>query len=71
MFNVAATTFQLEGCFDIAGPDNGLAIAALEPMGATQSTLYRVNLGTGALTPIGLLGASATTVVKALAIRLQ
>ncbi|MES1263583.1 MAG: DUF4394 domain-containing protein, partial [Peristeroidobacter soli] len=67
----AGTTFTLEGGFDIAGGENGLPIAALQPTGATQSTLYRVNLGTGALTSIGLLGSSGTTVVKSLAIRLQ
>jgi hypothetical protein len=67
----AGTTFALEGGFDIAGGENGLPIAALQPTGATQSTLYRVNLGNGALTSIGLLGASGTTVIKALAIRLQ
>ncbi|HYJ41830.1 MAG TPA: DUF4394 domain-containing protein [Steroidobacteraceae bacterium] len=67
----AGTTFALEGGFDIAGGENGLPIAALQPTGAAQSTLYRVNLGTGALTSIGLLGSSGTTIVKALAIRLQ
>jgi outer membrane protein assembly factor BamB len=67
----AGTTFALEGGFDIAGGENGLSIAALQPTGATQSTLYRVNLGTGALTSLGLLGSSGTTVVRALAIRVQ
>jgi hypothetical protein len=67
----AGTTFMLEGGFDIAGAENGLPLAALQPTGATQSTLYRVNLGTGALSTIGLLGSSGTTVVRALAIRLQ
>jgi hypothetical protein len=68
----AGTTFALEGGFDIAGGDNGLPLAALQPTGATQSTLYRVNLGNGALTSIGLLGPTGgTTIVKALAIRLQ
>ena len=74
-FNVgpitAPTTFMLEGGFDIAGGENGLQLAALRPTGATQSTLYRVNLSNGALTEIGLLGSSGTTVVSALAIRLQ
>ena len=41
---------RLEGGFDIVGGENGLAVAALRPTGAAQSTLYRVNLGTGALT---------------------
>ncbi|HEY6125398.1 MAG TPA: DUF4394 domain-containing protein, partial [Steroidobacteraceae bacterium] len=67
----AGTTFTLEGGFDIAGGENGLPLAALQPTGAPQSTLYRVNLGSGALTSIGLLGSSGTTVVRALAIRLQ
>ena len=67
----AGMTYALEGGFDIAGGENGLPLAALQPTGAAQSTLYRVNLGTGALTSIGLLGSSGTTVVKALAIRLQ
>jgi hypothetical protein len=63
--------FLLEGGFDIAGGENGLAIAALQKTGDTQSTLYRVSLTTGALTSIGLLGSSTTTVIKALAVRLQ
>jgi hypothetical protein len=67
----AGTTFALEGGFDIAGGENGLSVAALLPTGASQSTLYRVNLGSGALLPLGLLGSSGTTVVRALAIRLQ
>jgi hypothetical protein len=67
----AGTTFTLEGGFDIAGGENGLPLAALQPTGATQSTLYSVSIGSGALTPIGLLGSSGTTVVRALAIRLQ
>jgi len=64
-------SFATEGGFDIVGGGNGLAVAALHPAGAAQSTLYRVNLGTGALTSIGLLGSSGTTVIKALAVRLQ
>jgi outer membrane protein assembly factor BamB len=67
----AGTTFALEGGFDIAGGENGLPIAALQPTGATQSTLYRVNLANGTLTSIGLLGTSGTTVIRALAVRLQ
>jgi hypothetical protein len=67
----AGTTFTLDGGFDIAGGENGLPLAALQPTGAAQSTLYRVNLGNGRLTSIGLLGSSGTTVVRSLAIRLQ
>lgn len=63
--------FLAEGAFDIAGGENGLSVVALRATGATQSTLYRVNLSTGALTSIGLLGSNATTVITALAVRLQ
>jgi len=63
--------FTAGGDFDIVGGENGLSIAALQPTGATQSTLYRVNLANGSLTSLGLLGAGATTTVKTLAVRLQ
>jgi hypothetical protein len=66
----AGTTFALEGGFDIAGGENGLPVAALVPTGATQSTLYRVNLGNGSLTSLGAIGTS-TTVIRALTVRLQ
>jgi len=67
----AGTTFMLEGGFDIAGGENGLAVAALQPTGAAQSTLYRVSMINGALTSMGAIGASGTTVVRALAVRVQ
>ncbi|MEJ0086557.1 MAG: DUF4394 domain-containing protein [Pseudomonadota bacterium] len=63
--------FLTEGGFDIAGGENGLALAALQKTADTRSTLYRVNLSTGALTSLGLLGSNATTVITALAVRLQ
>ncbi len=66
-----ATTFASEGAFDIAGGENGLPVAALMPAGATQSTLYRVNLANGALSEIDQIGSSGTTVVRALAVRMQ
>ncbi|MBC8027195.1 MAG: DUF4394 domain-containing protein [Steroidobacteraceae bacterium] len=66
----AGTTFALEGGFDIAGGENGLPVAALVPTGATQSTLYRVNLGNGSLTSLGAIGTS-TTVISALTVRLR
>jgi outer membrane protein assembly factor BamB len=68
-FNVG-TTFQVEGAFDIAGGENGLPLAALMPVGATQSTLYRVTLGNGTLTSFGAIGTS-TTVIRAMTVRLQ
>jgi hypothetical protein len=67
----AGTTFTGRGGFDIAGGENGLSVAALQPTSAAQSTFYRVNLGNGALTSLGLLGSSGTTVVKSLAVRLN
>jgi hypothetical protein len=64
-------TFTFSGGFDIAGGDDGLAVAALQPMGASQSTLYRVNLRTGALTAIGLIGTVETMRLGGLTILLQ
>jgi hypothetical protein len=63
--------FMAEGGFDIAGGESGLPLAVLRPTGAPQSTVYRVNLATGALTSLGLLGSTGTTVATALAVRLQ
>jgi hypothetical protein len=62
-------SFQLEGGFDIAGGENGLVVAALLPTGATQSTLYRMSLGNGALTSMGTVGSSAA--IRDIAVRLQ
>ncbi len=54
--------------FDIRGGANGLAVAAAQVAGgATTSGLYRVNLGTGALTLIGDTG----SLLSGLAIRVQ
>jgi len=64
-------TFAPGGGFDIAGGDDGLAIVALQTTGATQSTLYRVNLKTGALTAIGAIGPTGSPVLSKIAIRLQ
>ncbi len=41
--------------FDIVGP-TGLALASLTPMGAANSSLYTINLMTGAATLIGQIG---------------
>lgn len=64
-------TFTFSGGFDIVGGDDGLAVAALQPTGSSQSTLYRVNLRTGALTAIGPIGAVDTMRLMGLTIRLQ
>ncbi len=47
--NVAAA-----GGFDISGA-SGVAYAALLPAGASQSSLYTINLGTGTATPVGVI----------------
>ncbi len=67
----APATFQTDGGFDIAGAENGLPVAALLPTGATQSVLYRVSLANGALTSLGAIGASGTTVIRDIAVQLQ
>jgi uncharacterized protein (TIGR03437 family) len=41
--------------FDITNP-GGLALASLTPMGATNSSLYTINLQTGAATLVGAIG---------------
>lgn len=64
-------SFTFSGGFDIAGGDDGLAVAALQPRDSSQSTLYRVNLRTGALTAIGPVGAVDTMRLMGLTIRLQ
>lgn len=57
--------------FDIVGGDDGLALASMVPTGATQSTLYRVNLATGLATAAGAIGTAATMPLSALAIQLR
>jgi hypothetical protein len=64
-------TFTGIGGFDIAGGDDGLALALLQPAGAAQSTLYRVNLRTGAATVIGVVGPAGTALIRGVAIQLQ
>lgn len=66
-----AQSFTLTGDLDIIGGDNGLALAALQPLNANQSTLYSVNLATGLLTPIGPIGAAGTQPLIGFTIRFQ
>lgn len=68
---LTAGPFTFSGGFDIAGGDDGLAIAALQPTADSQSTLYRVSLRTGALTAVGPIGAVDTMRLAGLTIRLQ
>jgi hypothetical protein len=53
------------------GGDDGLSLAVLQPTGATQSTLYRVNPRTGAATALGAVGPAGTAPLRGFAIRLQ
>jgi hypothetical protein len=66
-----ALVFGPTAGFDIAGGDDGLSLAVLQPNGTTQSTLYRVNVRTGAATAIGAVGPAGTATLRGLAIRLQ
>jgi hypothetical protein len=64
-------TFTNVAGFDIAGGDDGLSLGALQPTGMAQSSLYRVNLKTGATTSLGALGPTGAPLVRALAIQLK
>ena len=66
-----AASFTLTGGLDIVGGDNGLAVAALQPLNTSQSTLYRVNLQTGLLTPVGQIGPAGTQPLIGFTIRFQ
>jgi hypothetical protein len=66
-----AASFTLTGGLDIVGGDNGLAVAALQPLNTNQSTLYTVNLQTGLLTAIGTIGPANTQPLIGFTIRFQ
>lgn len=66
-----AQSFTLTGDLDIVGGDNGLALAALQPLNTNQSTLYTVNLATGLLTPVGAIGPAGTQPLVGFTIRFQ
>ncbi len=59
------------GDMDIVGGRNGYALAALQPSGGGLSTLVRVNLGTGAATTLGTIGAAGAPAVRSIALRVQ
>lgn len=63
-------SFGPMAAFDIAGGQDGLSLAALQN-GAAQSSLYQVNLATGAATAIANIGPPGSQPVQAIAIRLQ
>lgn len=57
--------------FDIAGGANGLAYASFDANADGKVELYRINLGTGAATLVGDLGATGTPNATSLSIRLR
>jgi len=57
------------GDLDIAGLNDNLVLAAMQAASASTSTLYRINLATGAATAVGAIGATAPVV--GLALRFQ
>ena len=59
-----------EGDFDILGGQDGIVFAALNPNATSSSTLYRVSLSTGALTPVGIIGDGSYR-VRGLTVRVQ
>jgi trimeric autotransporter adhesin len=64
-------TFTNVAGFDIGGGDDGLSVSALQPMGSAQSTLYKVNLKTGAVSSVGAIGPTGTPLIRALAVRVK
>jgi hypothetical protein len=68
--DIVAGGIQAEGDMDIAGGENGLMLAALLPVGATQSNLYRIAPATGEGTALGAIG-PAGTVLTDFAIQLK
>ncbi len=51
------------GAMDIGGGENGLVLAALRTAAGGPSSLYRVNLSTGAATPVNGAATPATSVI--------
>jgi hypothetical protein len=70
-YPLAAVVFTNAGLFYFAGGVEGLSVAALLTLGGAQSTLYRVNLKTGAVTALGALGPASSPLVTGLAIQLK
>jgi hypothetical protein len=66
-----ATTISNIASFDIAGGQDGIAVAALVPSTTTAPTFYRVSLLTGALTMVGTIGPSGTSPLVGLTVQIQ
>lgn len=56
-------TVANDGGMDIGGGENGLVLAALRTTAGGPSSLYRVNLGTGAATPVNGAATPATSAI--------
>ena len=73
--NTNTTVSSNVASFDIAGGQDGLALAAVVPSTTTLSTLYRVSFLTsqtvGALTPVGAIGPAGTQPLIGLTIQIQ
>ncbi|TXG01380.1 DUF4394 domain-containing protein [Massilia arenae] len=65
LVNVGAlgVTVAGTGAMDIGGGENGLVLAALRTAAGGPSSLYRVNLTTGAATPVNGAATPATSVI--------
>jgi len=57
--------------FDIVGGQNGFVLASYGTTAGGQTTLYRITLGTGAATAVGLIGGATTTPISDIAIGLS
>lgn len=70
----AGDQYGLTAAFDIAGGANGIALAALQRTGETQSRLYRINLLTGTAIEVvagALVGGATGVPITGLAVRVQ
>ena len=65
------TNFSAVGDLDIAGGQNGFALAALQPEAGGASGLYTVNLTTGTSTKIADIATVGSEAVRGIAIQLK
>lgn len=63
--------FSSEGDLDIAGGQNGFALAALQPSAGGASSLFRINLATGTATSIGSIATAGSEPIRGIAIQVK
>ena len=63
--------FSTEGDLDIAGGQNGFALAALQPSAGGVSSLFRINLATGTATSIGNIATVGNEPIRGIAIQVK